>query len=137
MFPDGSYYRNEYWPEDMDSEILRIIKSRKGQIVHSHHCSEKIIENYISNKNSFTRRYNVNDITKDFVVKGTPIKAYVRNGRIYKVLIRVPYTEIKYIDVVLAFEDFSYKPCLLCVTAWVYISKSNYGVFKKNKRRKT
>lgn len=130
MFQDG-IYQGTYLPHFICDKTMEMIGEKNRQIFHSRHCSEKIVENYLEHKNCFKRRYNLTDIDKELLLCGEIVRVEVRQGRIAKAVLRVPYGDTKNLIVVIGFNHPRYRyPCIYVITAWVNI-KPEYSVFRK------
>lgn len=113
------YDRRTNWDDSLDEKIYSMISDRTKKVRHSYHCSERIVENYLKYRNCFKRRYNLADVNRDFLLKGTPIKAEVLNGKVTKAYLRVPYNETKNLVVVVGFSNKVYENSIFCITIWV------------------
>ena len=136
LMKDFIYERNDELNEEVEKIVLDTIKNPNYEIIISHHCSERIVENYIQHKNCFKRRFNTSEINKNNLISGEILRAEIYDGKLKKAVIRFSHNETSNLVCVIGFEHARYKfPCLYVITAWIDILPE-YSIYRKRNKKK-
>ena len=123
--------------EKVEKIVTDLIKNPNYEIIISHHCSERIVENYLVHKNCFKRRFSTAEINKKNLLNGEILRVEFSLGRVKKAVIRFPHNETSNLTAVIGFEHIRYNfPCLYVITAWVDVIPEYSTYRKRQKKRK-
>ena len=78
------YERNGNWNEEVENKVKEVIRNPNYDVIISHHCSERIVENYLIHKNCFKRRFNTSEINKANLLNGRILRAEFYDGKLKK-----------------------------------------------------
>lgn len=130
------YERNGNWNEEVENKVKEVIRNPNYDVIISHHCSERIVENYLTHKNCFKRRFNTSEINKANLLNGRILRAEFYDGKLKKAVIRFSHNETSNLVCVIGFEHARYSfPCLYIITAWIDVLPE-YSVYRKKRKKK-